>query len=265
MFWRAPTAGLAIVVALSALTVSALIVQKPLTIAEVQGSGSSTPLAGQTVTVEGVVTADLRGDDSYGGVYIQSPEESDIAGASDGIFVAVTEKVDDIADGDLVSVTGEAAEAHGETQIIASSVSLVEPGVGVPVATDLPDGTDPADLESFEGMLVEPVGTYALSSLADLGTTGSIEITDDYGSTFTIDDGYTTPIAGERPFLPADVTPEPGSPFTAPAIPMVLGHSANGYVLLPSEPVDSESNPDLSPSFDGGSFTLGSAPQVQAP
>ncbi|MDF2576337.1 MAG: hypothetical protein K0S05_3249, partial [Agromyces sp.] len=56
------------------------------TIAQVQGTGASTPLSGATVTVEGVVTADHRVG-GYAGFYIQTPGPDTTPGASDGIFV----------------------------------------------------------------------------------------------------------------------------------------------------------------------------------
>ncbi len=64
------------------------------TIAEVQGTGTATPLAGSRVTVEGIVTADHRSG-GYNGVYVQtagSGAERPVAAgtASDGIFVYLT-------------------------------------------------------------------------------------------------------------------------------------------------------------------------------
>ena len=57
----------------------------------VQGNGAASPVTGQSVTVEGVVTGDFQDGDSdqsqnLGGFYIQSAPDADIA-TSDGVFV----------------------------------------------------------------------------------------------------------------------------------------------------------------------------------
>lgn len=264
MFWRAPTA-VVVVLGLSALTVSAALAQRPLSIADIQGAGSSTPVEGTSVTVEGVVTADLRSDGSYGGIYIQSAQETTVEGASDGIFVEVSESPDSLATSDLVTVTGVAAEVDGETQIVDAVAKVLNTGVELPAAAQLPDGTDPADLESFEGMLVEPVGSYTLESTSDLDTDGSLQIADAAGTTFTLDDGLSTPIVGERPFFAADATPATGSSFTAPTNAMVLGETAGGYRLEPSHPVVGAADTAFAPSFSAGGFVLGDAPTLDAP
>src|SRR6185312_126685 len=96
---------------LSVLTAPAALAATPdHSIAQVQGTGSSTPLLGQTVTVEGVVTADYRGASNFRGLFIQSATSAGIAGASDGVFVYLTQANPSVAIGDLVSVTGVAGE-----------------------------------------------------------------------------------------------------------------------------------------------------------
>ena len=92
----------------------------PSTIAAVQGDGSSTPLAGQTVTVEGVVTADQRSG-GYNGVYIQSLAPDENPATSEGLFVFLGSRAGGTtaAIGDRVEVTGTAGEYFGLTQINA--------------------------------------------------------------------------------------------------------------------------------------------------
>ncbi len=61
-------------------------------ISAVQGSGATSPLEGQTVTVRGIVTGDFQENDAddrrnLGGFYIQDgPPDLDLA-TSDGVFV----------------------------------------------------------------------------------------------------------------------------------------------------------------------------------
>ena len=114
--------------AASATAAAALVAEPGTTsIADVQGTGASTPLNGTVVTVDGVVTADLT-TGGYRGVYIQTPGSGGATdatpGASDGNFVflgsspSVTPAI-----GDAVRVTGTAGEYFGLTQISASSAS----------------------------------------------------------------------------------------------------------------------------------------------
>lgn len=60
------------------------------TIAEVQGTGSSSPLEGQKVTEHGVVTGDYR-TGGYNGITIQTQgtggDTGEVRAASDGVFV----------------------------------------------------------------------------------------------------------------------------------------------------------------------------------
>jgi predicted extracellular nuclease len=211
--------------------------------------------------VRGIVTADLRGVDSYNALYLQSETSAGIDGASDGILVTLDGANSALAIGDLVDVTGIVGEAGNETQIAATATKLVTADVGVPEATDLVDAADP---ESLEGMLVTPVGDYTLASTADLDSTGSMQIADATGATLTIDDGYSgTPTS--RPYLPADTLLGVGSLYTAPERPMVLGQVAHGYRLEPTVPVDASSDESYLPTFALDGFVLGEPPRMQEP
>lgn len=134
------------------------------TIAEVQGTTDVSPLNGQTVQVEGVVTADYR-TGGYKGIVIQTQGSGGATdatpGASDGVFVFLNALNPTLAIGDLVSVTGSVSEYFGQTQInpaAAADVSVVTAGVGVPAVTPLPAAVQGADREQFENMYVAPGG-----------------------------------------------------------------------------------------------------------
>ncbi|MCI1017469.1 ExeM/NucH family extracellular endonuclease [Microbacterium sp. C5A9] len=149
-------------------------------IAEVQGTTDVSPLNGQTVTVEGVVTADFR-TGGYKGIVIQTQGSGGDAdatpGASDGVFVYLDALAPTLAIGDLVSVTGSVSEYFGQTQInpsVLAGVSVVQAGVGVPALTPLPDTVVGADREQYENMYVAPAGTYRLASSHQLYNFGTL-------------------------------------------------------------------------------------------
>ncbi|WP_188037512.1 ExeM/NucH family extracellular endonuclease [Actinotalea sp. JY-7885] len=150
------------------------------TIAEVQGDGDATPLAGSTVTVEGVVTADHR-EGGYRGVYVQTPGSGgDIdatPGASDGVFVFLGSRTTTAAVGDLVRVTGVAGEYFGLTQISASAAGAAVEVLGageLPAPAPLPDDVVGEAREALEGMLVSPQGSYLVASTHEVDRFGSV-------------------------------------------------------------------------------------------
>lgn len=143
------------------------------------GAADESPLLGQSVRVQGVVTQLLS---DLGGFYVQE-EDADADGdafSSEGIFVASGHSV---ATGDLVTVEGSVAEVEGESRINASSVTVDSSGnalpapimLSFPTATVLldTDGDFVANLEAYEGMLVtipEPLSVTELFQLDRFGT-----------------------------------------------------------------------------------------------
>ena len=157
---------------------------------DVQGSGAASPLVGQTVSVDGIVTGDFQDGDAdasrnLGGFYVQNLPDADFA-TSDGVFVfdgpipAV-----DVNEGDLVRVQGVVAEFFGETQIAASSVTVQGVGEILPALINLPaqatttnsDGELIADLERYEGMLVRLPQALTVSALYELERMGEVLLT----------------------------------------------------------------------------------------
>lgn len=163
------------------------------TIAAVQGETDASPLAGSTVTVEGVVTADHRGTASFRGIYIQTQGVG--AGtdpnvkASDGIFVFLNAGTAPGVDvGDLIRVTGPVSEFRRDntppidplttTQInatAAGAIEIVQEGVGLPKPIALaPTVLGDTAREGFEGMLVVPTGAYKVISSHNLTGLGEL-------------------------------------------------------------------------------------------
>lgn len=154
---------------------------------DVQGPGASSPLVGQTVTVEGVVTGDFQDGDAdaarnLGGFYIQNLPDADFA-TSDGVFVFDgNNPAVDVHVGDSVRVEGSVNEYFGETQISANSVAVVGIGSILAAAINLPaaattsnsDGDLIADLERYEGMLIRFAQTLTVSQTRELENYGEV-------------------------------------------------------------------------------------------
>jgi predicted extracellular nuclease len=154
---------------------------------EIQGSGRSSPLENTEVTVEGVVTGDFQDGDAdaqrnLGGFYLQGAADGDPE-TSDGIFVFDGSKpTTDVVVGNVVRVVGTVNEYYNETQISASSVSVVGDGSIEPLAVTLPldgaiansDGELIANLERYEGMLITFPQTLTVSQLRNLERYGEV-------------------------------------------------------------------------------------------
>jgi len=167
------------------------------TIAEIQGTGASSPLAGQTVVTKGVVTAKYP-TGGLNGIYIQTDGTGGATdptpGASDGLFVfGANSGAATVAIGDFVEVTGPVSEFFGSTQIVpgAGGVAVIngEPHVGVTPQPTLPGSTctlgacpDAATLEAareaHEGELYRPAGDITVTNAFSLtnGANGFMEI-----------------------------------------------------------------------------------------
>ncbi len=267
------------------------------TIAEVQGTGATTPLAGQTVTVEGVVTGYYAAPSNYRGLYLQtagSGGDTDATpGASDGLFVYFNQAYPPVSVGDLVRVTGTAGENGGQTQLSATTASafeLLQAGAGLPAATPLPDTVVGADREAFEGMLVQPTGDYRLASSHELYNFGSLwlsaggelvkstETTDagpaadaiaasNLARRLIVDDGYSIRVdnsqhVGEQPYFTADTVVRVGDRFVPPAKPMVLGYGFDNWRLQPQLPLTDASDASYKPTFETLNPRPATAPEV---
>lgn len=150
-----------------------------LTIGDIQGTGPNSPLAGQDVSITGVVTGDFQDSDddtrrNLGGFYVQGVSDTSAA-SSDGIFVFDGRNpAVDVNAGDRVAVSGTVKEHFGETQIEATSVRVVGTGSIAPVPVDLPAD----DLERYEGMLVAFPDTLTVTGLYGLGRFGEVTLSE---------------------------------------------------------------------------------------
>ncbi|MGM0450124.1 MAG: ExeM/NucH family extracellular endonuclease [Pseudomonadota bacterium] len=143
---------------------------------QIQGRGSVTPLDGETVLTEAVVTADFTGREQLGGFFIQQ-EQRPGPDASGGLFVYAPGA--DVAAGDRVRVRGEAGEYHGMTQLSDARVEARcgQPGRPTPVTFNLP--ASEAEREALEGMRVRLEQGATITGLYELGRYGVVTLADD--------------------------------------------------------------------------------------
>ena len=144
-------------------------------IGAIQGSGVASPMAGQPITLEAVVTGDFQDNDgdaarNLGGFYVQGAADGNAA-TSDGIFIFDGNSPStDVKPGDIVRVEGTVKEFFGETQVEADRVAVTGTGSVQPAAITLPAG----DLERYEGMLLEFPQTLTVSQLRNFERFGEM-------------------------------------------------------------------------------------------
>lgn len=153
---------------------------------QIQGAGNSSPLEGETVTVEAVVIGDFQGvpgsselhPEQLSGFYVQDLVEDGDAATSEGLFVYCDTScaANPVAVGDTVTVTGVVQEFFGMTQLNVSSGSVLVTGTAPlpsPALVSLPVAALD-DFEAFEGMLVTFVDTLTVSEYFQLGRFGEV-------------------------------------------------------------------------------------------
>ncbi len=149
----------------------------------IQGSGLTPAITGP-VTTRGIVVGDYEypgaGTTSnyLRGFFLQDAEGDGAAATSDGIFVFNANN-DSVQLGDLVYVTGNAADYQGQTQL--SNVSLISVcGAGrvapAEVTFPVPSSTY---LEQYEGMLVRLPQTMVVTEHYQLGRFGQVVLSAD--------------------------------------------------------------------------------------
>ena len=147
-------------------------------IAQVQGSGSATPLAGQTVRVEGIVTGDFQGASGLNGFFIQDDTPDADPNTSEGLFIFSNTAV---SVGDRVKVSGTATEFDGLTELSqVSAVDVCSTGNPLPAAVtyDLPRAAG-VTFEPVEDMLVTFPEALTASEHFQLGRFGEVTVSSD--------------------------------------------------------------------------------------
>lgn len=91
---------------------------KPATpVSKIQGRGDASPLVGDRVTVEGILTFDARAEGGFGGFYLQQADDETDANpeTSEALFVHTRNNTG--APGERLRVTGTVKEFHGLTEL----------------------------------------------------------------------------------------------------------------------------------------------------
>lgn len=241
------------------------------TIAEIQGTGTDSPLTGATVTTTGKVTAAFP-TGGLNGYYIQTAGTGgDLTAtnhaASDGIFVYSPATAAAVQAGDYVQVTGTVAEYYGMTQLnVGTSAGLAKLAEAAPEVKPT-SFTLPANetfRESLEGMLLAPQGpltvadNYSLNQYGEIGLAGGTTplvqptavapygteehaavVQDNAARGIKLDDGASTNFLKDEttkalplPYLTATDPVRVGSPATFTTN-VVLGYANNSWKFQP--------------------------------
>jgi hypothetical protein len=150
----------------------------PLPIGRVQGSGDRSPLLGEDVRVEGVVTADLRA--GLGGVFVQDSGDGDPR-TSDAVFVLVEGTGGEFSPGTRLRVAGRVLELESGRE--GGSLTALAPrstearGRGTVPAQAL--SGPPQAWEALEGMRVRIAAPLTVSGTENLDRFG--ELTASFG------------------------------------------------------------------------------------
>jgi uncharacterized protein len=159
----------------------------PLTnITSVQGTGSISPLQSQTVTVRGVVVGSFQNSvtpttvTQLNGFFIQQPTADSDPLTSEGLFVFAPGAAP-VSAGDYVQVEGRVTEfgalPNSVTQLAGTVTVSICGSTTLPAPTpvNLPL-TNAADLERYEGMLVQMPQTLSVTELFELGRFGRVAL-----------------------------------------------------------------------------------------
>jgi predicted extracellular nuclease len=190
----------------------------------VQGSGASTPCGGDIVTVQGIVTSLFERDDALDGFFLQEEDAQADAdpSTSEGVFVFCRADCPTVAPGHDVTVTGEAEDFFGMTQVdagfgsgtfVMNSTGNVLPSASALTLPASAATNAEATYESVEGMLVTFPGTLVVSEYFQLSRFGQVTLTPDarifqYTHTNTPDEAgfnaFTTDLATRQIILDDD-------------------------------------------------------------
>jgi predicted extracellular nuclease len=150
------------------------------TIAEIQGSGDTSPFVGDPVITEGVVTAAYPTGGFFG--YVLQTDgtgsgDDATPGASDAIFVHQPSGDVDVQVGDYVQVTGDVSEFFGLTELSVDAADVEDlgtPPLGGVQARQMTYPTTAAGREAHESELIDPTDRFTVSDNFDTNGFGEI-------------------------------------------------------------------------------------------
>lgn len=209
-------------------------------IGAIQGAGDVSPLVGETVVVEGGVTARFGGTASLGGFVLQSLEQDNDPRTSDGIWVAA--RFEGLDPGQRIRLRGTVAELDGTTALIpVGGHTVCGLAAAGPRRVSLAETPDLESLEAQRVQIEEPLtiaDTYALGQRGRLvtrvGYRGWAE-TNDAGKdrpptrSLTLDDASVLEPAPVMPLIEGESPPRVGDRLIN--LQGVLLQDTGGYVL----------------------------------
>ena len=150
------------------------------TIAEIQGTGATSPLVGQPVITQGVVTAAYPTGGFFG--YVLQTDgtgtgDDATPGASDAIFVHQPSGAVNVTVGDELQVTGSVSEFQGLTELNVDAADIHDlgaPPLGGVTARSMAYPTTTADREAHESELIAPTNQFTVTDNFDANTFGEI-------------------------------------------------------------------------------------------
>ncbi|MFG1496356.1 ExeM/NucH family extracellular endonuclease [Saccharospirillum sp. HFRX-1] len=147
-------------------------------ISAIQGSGSESPLLGQSVAIEAIVVAQLQNDNQLSGFFVQE-EDVDADGdpaTSEGLFIYADTPT--VSVGDKVVVNGQVDEYFGLTQLNQiAGIDICASNQTLPSAASLSlPLNDRDELEAVEGMSVAFNQILTVNEVYQLGRYGEFMI-----------------------------------------------------------------------------------------
>jgi 5'-nucleotidase len=262
------------------------------TIAEIQGTGTESPLTGTTVTTTGKVTA-VFPTGGLNGYYLQTAGTGgDLTAtnhaASDGIFVYSPATAAAVQTGDYIQVTGTVSEYFGLTQLNVAAAGLTKLTEAAPEVkpTTFVLPANETFRESLEGMLLAPQGpitvtdNYSLNQYGEIGLAGgtttlvqptavaphgsaeyNTAVADNAARGIKLDDGSSTNFLKDAttkaqvlPYLTATDPVRVGSPVTFETN-VVLGYANNAWKLQPLTHLTEANKDTVQPATFGATRT----------
>ncbi|MGP3960472.1 ExeM/NucH family extracellular endonuclease [Nonomuraea sp. 3N208] len=226
-------------------------------VAQVQGAGDATPLAGQTVRVEGVVTGDFQRTDQLSGFFLQDTRPDADPKTSEGLFAFARESFKDVKVGDRVLVTGRAVEFNGWTELSpVTAVDVCGAGSVAAQSYTLPTAENSGGLEPVENMLLTFPQPLTVSDHYNLGRYGEVTLSSQGRLYQPTDRPGVDPALNARRSLLVDDGSNRENPATLPPIVRagdvaagitgVLGYGFGKYRLQPTKAIAYSSlNPRL--------------------
>ncbi len=148
---------------------------------DIQGDGSFSPVDGDVITTEGVVTVDVQRTDQQRGFFLESLDDDGNAATSEGIFVFQQDTwsggVFDVSVGEVIRITAEVDEFFGLTQL-RSVDDIIWCGTERVSPTNLTVKKFNATPEAYEGMFVQFSGNLSVTDTFNLHRFGEVWLGD---------------------------------------------------------------------------------------